>query len=730
MKTFFISYTQTDHEWAEWIAYEVEANGHDVVLQAWDFLPGSNFVSEMHKAMTTTDATIAILSEDYLQSASCQAEWAGAFARDPNGEKRALVPIRVRACKPEGLLAQLVLLDLLGLDESMASDRIASMLNGDSASREKPRFPGPVFPGTLVPKFTNPEIRRLAEKLRVAYVRLEALEAAESDTKDVREEILQLRRQLREGGMKAGDFLGNGRFHLIEKIGKGGFAQLWRAFDREQARIVAVKVLHSQFSDDRTRRERFTRGALKMAELFHPAIVRVLGDPEEDGGHYFFAMEYLPGGDLSQAVLAGRLSAEERWRVILKVGEALQHAHACGCVHRDVKPANILLDLDGKPKLTDFDLVRATDTTGGTRTGGMGTVVYSAPEMLHQPQHAEAPSDVFGLGMTAIFTFVGENLPLSAVNQPSLLFENREISPQLKATLLKAVAWEPAERWQTIEDFCAALKKDALDFLVAPVRRVDEDEAAGLKTKDIDIEAADTEADRATRTTVEDDVAAPLIVIPGEFAPGDLYKNSIDQSELVYVPSGEFLLGEGMSKRRVQLEPFWIGRFPVTNAQYAHFLDSTNHRKPQHWGRGLIEPDEPVIWVSWHDAMAYCRWAGLVLPSETQWEAAARGFDGRTYPWGEEKPTHSLANFLGGRRQLSRIGLYPEGAGPFGTQDQAGGVWEWCADLDEGSGARRFARGGSWVGPAKHLRCISRHPWSAESAGRYLGFRVALPAEA
>lgn len=138
-------------------------------------------------------------------------------------------------------------------------------------------------------------------------------------------------------------------------------------------------------------------------ELQDPAVVRVLESRGEESGFHYFVMEYVPGGNLRDAVLGGRLT-EDRRNIVLSIGEVLAAAHSHGVVHRDIKPSNILLDGSGAPKLTDFDLVSAGDTPGGTRTGALGTVVYAAPECLDKPQEATARADVFGLGMTAIAT--------------------------------------------------------------------------------------------------------------------------------------------------------------------------------------------------------------------------------------------------------------------------------------------------------------------------------------
>lgn len=140
---YFISYTSPDKAWAEWIGWVLEEAGASVRLQAWDFVPGSNFVLEMQRAATTAQRTIAVLSPDYLKSRFAAPEWAAAFAQDPEGLSRRLVPVRVRDCALEGMLQAIVHIDLIGLDEAVARKRLS---NGLGAKRGKPDR-APSFPG-------------------------------------------------------------------------------------------------------------------------------------------------------------------------------------------------------------------------------------------------------------------------------------------------------------------------------------------------------------------------------------------------------------------------------------------------------------------------------------------------------------------------------------------------------------------------------------------------------
>lgn len=146
MKNYFISYTSTDRAWAEWIAWQLEDEGHSVIVQAWDFNPGSNFVLQMEDACKSAEKTIAILSQNYLDKLFTKSEWAAAFAQDPTGEKRKLLPVRVEPITVNGLLAQVVYIDLLDLDEQLARKKL---LDGIRSQRGKPNC-APNFPGTKI----------------------------------------------------------------------------------------------------------------------------------------------------------------------------------------------------------------------------------------------------------------------------------------------------------------------------------------------------------------------------------------------------------------------------------------------------------------------------------------------------------------------------------------------------------------------------------------------------
>ena len=168
MSHFFISYTQADRPWAEWIAWVLEEAGFETKIQAWDFRPGSIFPLEMQKASASAERTVPVLSPDYLQSGFAMAEWAAAFAQDPTGEKGTVLPVRVRRTKLDGLLRSIVYIDLVDLDEAAARERLlAGLARGRAKPASKPMFPGgarPRFPGEpIVPPDPAKAAAKLAE---------------------------------------------------------------------------------------------------------------------------------------------------------------------------------------------------------------------------------------------------------------------------------------------------------------------------------------------------------------------------------------------------------------------------------------------------------------------------------------------------------------------------------------------------------------------------------------
>jgi eukaryotic-like serine/threonine-protein kinase len=244
---------------------------------------------------------------------------------------------------------------------------------------------------------------------------------------------------------------------------------------------------------------------------------------------------------------------------------------------------------------------------------------------------------------------------------------------------------------------------------------------------------------------------------------GDTQVSAIDGMVMVYVPEGEFLMGSASSdaqapsdekpQHTVYLDSFWIDRTEVTNAMYAKCVaagdcdpprDTSSSTRSTYYGNTQFA-NSPVIYVDWNDASAYCQWVGRRLPSEAEWEKAARGTDGRIYPWGNQAATCNLANYWVGNTgcvgDTSQVGSYPDGASPYGALDMAGNVLEWANDWYDAnyysispsanpsgpsSGQYHALRGGAWSSDGWFVRTADRDRNSSDYPYYNFGFRCLL----
>lgn len=218
-----------------------------------------------------------------------------------------------------------------------------------------------------------------------------------------------------------------------------------------------------------------------------------------------------------------------------------------------------------------------------------------------------------------------------------------------------------------------------------------------------------------------------------------------DDPDMAYVPGGEFVFGNDGGKedespqQTVQMDGFNIDIHPVTCAEYRKFVEATGHRAPRNWKEGQLpagQENNPVVWVSWEDATAYAKWAGKRLPTETEWEKAARGSDGRQYPWGDTFDSSRCNSREANLKKTSPVDQFPNGASPYGTLDMAGNVWEWTADwydayrgslykLDRFGTTYKVLRGGSWFDGADAVRTTTRNSAKPSFSFSTIGFRCA-----
>jgi formylglycine-generating enzyme required for sulfatase activity len=196
-----------------------------------------------------------------------------------------------------------------------------------------------------------------------------------------------------------------------------------------------------------------------------------------------------------------------------------------------------------------------------------------------------------------------------------------------------------------------------------------------------------------------------------------------DGRPMVHVPAGEYLAGP--ARNSVHTEAFYIDRYPVTNEDYRAFVEATGHDAPAHWRRGAWpegKADHPVVQVNWESAQAYAQWAGKRLPSESEWEKAARGTDGREWPWGNTFSSSNCNTSESGILDTTPVGAYsPQGDSPYGAGDMAGNVWEWIGG--KYSPLRMPLRGGNWLDDAGQARTYARREHTPRRKNDFIGFR-------
>ena len=251
------------------------------------------------------------------------------------------------------------------------------------------------------------------------------------------------------------------RYRLDEKIGSGGMSSVYRAFDPTLERWVAIKLMHRDISHDPDQLERFRREARAVARLNHPHVVTVIDAGEDDGAPYI-VFEYVEGETLKDRIRRlGRLPVSEAVAYAIEIGRALEAAHASRLVHRDVKPQNVLIDPDGRAKVTDFGIARSLEAQGLTATGRvLGTTDYVSPEQA-LGHEVTGQSDIYSLGVVLYEMLTGE-VPYKADTQvavamkhvreplPDVQRRRPEISASLAAVVEHATAKETQNRYQDV----------------------------------------------------------------------------------------------------------------------------------------------------------------------------------------------------------------------------------------------------------------------------------------
>ncbi|HXB55824.1 MAG TPA: bifunctional serine/threonine-protein kinase/formylglycine-generating enzyme family protein, partial [Vicinamibacteria bacterium] len=597
-------------------------------------------------------------------------------------------------------------------------------------------------------------------------------------------------------------------------LGKGGMASVYRAYETDLDRYVALKVLPAGFLHDDSFSERFRREAKVIARLEHPHIVPIHAFGIDEGVPWM-AMRLIAGGTVASLLRQGPIERSRTVRILEDVASALDYAHLKGVVHRDVKPPNILLDEEDRAYLADFGVARITEgSTFLTQTGVLaGTPQYMAPEQARSGA-ATNRCDIYALSVVAYEMLTGR-VPFTADTPVALLMRHVQdpvpvpvgLPEPLAGALLRGLAKQPEDRWPSARALVEALKGGlgvtapaaehkppvpeasfvsephlagaapnrwpspralfggaavlgvvALALLLARERR----EAPAAKPPSPAPAAAVSSAPPAVAPTPE------ILPSPTQAAPapepraGEVRQNPKDGLEYVFIPPADrFAMGCVSADRdcyadekpahRVHLSHgYWLGRTEVPVGAYKRFSTAAGRPLPTAppFNAGWTNDEQPIVYMTWADGAAFCEWAGGRLPTEAEWEYAARGGqEGARYPWGNQSPVCREGAPNGAKFDDGGAcrGSGPERVGSFrpnrfGLYDVSGNVWEWCSDwyaaraygttpatdpVGPSSGSERVLRGGALNSNQKGLRVSLRNHLVPVSRSIYVGLRCA-----
>ena len=540
-------------------------------------------------------------------------------------------------------------------------------------------------------------------------------------------------------------------YAVESQLGAGGFAVVYLVRDVHLKRKLAVKVLSPDVIASHSVLERFRREAETIAQLSHPHIVPLHFIGQKDDLVYL-VMEAIDGGSLADRLeREAQLPIDEAARIFGEVASALAHAHKRGVIHRDIKPQNVLLDAEsGRALVTDFGIARTAEGGSLTATGMVvGTPAYLSPEQV-TGEPSDHRADIYALGVMMYQMLAGQP-PFTGATPTAVLMKRlagppeplrklRPDTPEPLADLVDAcLATDPNQRLQSAADIVRSMSGHSpiSGSFTTSARRVVSPGKRKSKTPMLVV---------AATIVAAAGIAAYVATTRRSDGTGNTVRAPVDAG-MVAIPAGLYTIGSdtGAAPSRpahqVRLGAFGIGQHEVTVGEYDDFVRTGRAVAP--WRGARPDGNLPITGVSWSEASGYCAWRhqdGGRLPSEAEWEAAARGQSGRLYPWGNSWNPQA-ANTAGARRGgPTLVGSLPAGNTPEGISDLIGNVWEWTSspyrpysDTSSAGTGRYVIRGGAYNAYDNISSAIFRaqaEPATARENLAATGFRCAMPARA
>ncbi|NIM12580.1 MAG: SUMF1/EgtB/PvdO family nonheme iron enzyme, partial [Candidatus Aminicenantes bacterium] len=534
-----------------------------------------------------------------------------------------------------------------------------------------------------------------------------------------------------------------GKYVIKEKLGRGGKGVVFKVMDTLEDIPKAAKLVPPQIADSPVAFKELKREVNNASRIIHPNVVKVLG-LEKQEGQYFIMMEYIEGRSLEQILADSKeekLSETEVITLMKKLAQGLHESHKNQVIHRDIKPANIMVTPGKQLKILDFGISYQV-TKSMTQLVGeddkTGTWPYMAPEQLSTDYGRENEQvDIWGLGVTMYQLLTGQ-LPFKHRDQikdrNEKPYELEGVTKKIRKIVMKCLAKDRKKRFKNMEEVLEALKnvskkKVKVRPKVPPNWKWILAAAAIIFLVVIGIFIKDKIINKL------EEVPEDVMKIQAKIGKEKVYINNSsyweadygDGIKMVYIPAGEFTMGSDKGdydeypEHKVYLDGYWMGKTEVTVGQFRKFVEENRYITEAEmdglaytWTSDKWEPKEgitwknpgfiqddnyPVVCISWNDAVEYCKWISekkeinFKLPTEAQWEKAARGSTGIEYPWGDHEPYYKgewYANYAAhdswekrgedGFGFTAPVGSYPQGAPSYGLLDMVGNVWEWCYD--------------------------------------------------
>ncbi len=526
-----------------------------------------------------------------------------------------------------------------------------------------------------------------------------------------------------------------GRYKIHDLLGRGGMSSVYKAEDPNLQRTVAVKIIHPHLSENPEFVKRFEQEAAAVAKLRHPNIMQV-HDFNHDNGVYYIIFEYIPGQpldarlkNLSEAHI--RMPIQDAVKLMIPLCDAVAYAHGRKMIHRDLKPSNVMVDLLNQPILLDFGIAKII---GGdlvhTATGAtVGTAAYMAPEQV-LGEEINHQADIYSLGVILYEMAAGHppyegNSPLTImmkhVNEPlpDIRLSNSNLPTAFATVLAKALAKKPQDRYESATEMALALRDleqqvatpTATQSFVAPPVVEEAKTAVSTFTPSPIKKATETAVPLPTqppqnKRMLYGGIAAIALLLILAVTAYFILRNTSDtavatSANMSQIPADTYIIGSEQSGsnyapvQQIELPTFWIDRTEVSNQAYATYLAENDGELPTTWINGVPprgEESHPVQGITWQMANEYCQAVGKRLPSEAEWEAAARSDLALLYPWGSNPNAVSLPT-----TNTYPVGSNPANRSPFGLYDMAGNVWEWVDEpYSATTDGEQILRGGAY----------------------------------